>query len=185
MPGLTLLVPPWQPLLYICVLGCSRAGSSPDADVPGAWCWDLSLDQCHAFAKGISGGGLATCLIPPSNPPLPQFWGSLLPLKSAFVNHYSLVLVGLWRCQEHLKVVIIWRLHYGLFSKLWKHCFSFPSLKLSGFLRTSWHLKIKLMHICLPANALCIQFFTAGTYLCMHERSMCVKSVCAPTRVTC
>lgn len=137
------------------------------------------------LGKGIAGGGLATCLIPPSNPPLPRCWGSLLALKSAFSNHYSLALMGLWRCQERLKNFIIWRLHYDLFSKLWKHCFSFPTLKLTRFLRTSWHLKIKLMHSCLPANALCIQFFKAGTYLCVHERSMCVKSVCAPTRVTC
>lgn len=87
--------------------------------------------------------------------------------------------------EECLKILIIWRLRYGLVTKLWKHCFSFPSLKLSRILRTSWHSKIKLEHDCLPANDLCIHFFKAGTYLCVHEWSICVKSLCAPTRVTC
>ena len=135
------------------------------------------------LAKGFAAGGLATRLILLSNPPLPQCWESLLASKSTFSNHYSLALVGLWRCQQCLKTFLIWRVHYGLFSKLGKHCF--PSSKLSSFLRTSWHLKIKLMHSCLPANTLCIQFFRAGTYLRVHERSMCVKPVCAPARVRC
>lgn len=179
MPQLTLLIPPWLPLLSLHVLGCSRTGSNPGADAAVAWWWDLSLDWCHTLQKGVAGGGPAACLIPPGNPPLPQCWRSLLASKSAFSNHYSLALVGLWRCQEHPKIFVIWRLHYGLFLKLWKHCFYFPSLKLSRFLRTSCHLKIKWMHSFLPANTLCIQFFKAGTHLCVHERSMCVKPVCA------
>lgn len=120
------------------------------------------------------------------NPPKQSTPFSVLRKPVGFkvsIQHYSLALSGLWRCQEHPKIFIIWRLCCDLFLKLWKHCFSFPSLKLSRFLHTSCHLKMKLMHSFLPANALCIRFFKEGTYLSVHERSMCVKPVCAESHI--